>query len=247
MNVLLLWQWFIVLVAIGVPATVGFLVGTSLSVRNVGWKKFKGSWTSSVSMSFALPLTALLVLQYEFAANEWLLVGGASATIGLVAFADGAKTANPAYRPEGRNPLGMAMEVVIVAVAAAVAGFFWNRLPGGSESDWIFGILLVAFVGYVYFVYDDKPKWDIKGDMPLLIVSFGIEVGMLVGLAVVWWIIFTGISAVASFARLSTLETWLGPKTFLELLLMFWAGANAFLWWAVQEPKERPFPNFTFR
>lgn len=237
MTIQLLWQGFALGLAIGMPVVIAFFTGSSLGAGAAGWSRFKSLCGVSWTVGFlGGPILYFWFLQGTL--GSWREIGPISALLCLVAQALGARLTNPAYHPDGKNPLGVAVEVVIVAGFSAAAGFVWSILPGGQESGWFFGALLAISVGYIYFVYDDHPKVGVKKDLPLLIVSFVIEAAMLAVVTLVWGFAFSGLSALASFIRQSSLQTWLGPKVFLELLLLFWSALNMFLWWKDKKPKE---------
>lgn len=224
--------------AVGLPALASFGVGTTSSLVNDRWRRFKILWAMSTALGFVAAPIMLWALQSDFL-GSWLLIASISALVSFVAHAEGAVRANPNYRPEGKNPLGMAIEFVIIAVLSVVAGIIWNQIPGGQGSGWIFATLLGLSVGYIHFAYDDRPKGLVRKDMLLLIVSLVIEAVMLAVSAFVIWVVLTLLSIGAGLAQLSAIETRLGQAdTFMLLLLVAWVSLNGVLWWVNQEPKE---------
>lgn len=234
--------------AVALPALFGFFVATSLSAGNYRWKYFKKRWLDSVVLGLGTPLAFYLIARIDFL--EWWQLCLASAIITLVAFALGAKF-NPLYKPAGKDPFGMAIEIIVIALVSALVGLAWGLLPGGNQSSGLFTILLMGFVVYIFFLYDDTPKGSWKANRGLLGTTYLIEVAAAV-LAFMLWLI----GAVATLVVTGLLDLFLGPTGVSKFLwqeglpgwiyLVLWILVNWAFWLMSREPQGNAYPDHVF-
>jgi|GEM_PF-4081725 hypothetical protein len=250
MTIQLLLHALGVCVAVGTPVTLVFLIGTAHGAENAKWKQFRKFWCEVTVVGFAGPPLTLWKFQNDFFPSWWLAIGALSMTLSFFAFAVGARLANPAYRPNGKDPLGMALELATIIAVSAAAGLAWRLLPGGNQSWAALAILLTGFVVYIFFMYD-APKGIWKVDRGLLCTSYLIEVAALVLALVLWllgaaaWVVVTGIlglflgpTGISKFLWQEGLPGW--------IFLALWVLVNLAFWIMSREPQGIAYPDHVF-